>query len=377
MTPVPVPPRLRVHGPPFGDGHAELRGRVRSWVAEHVSPFVDAWEAAREFPRELYAAAGGAGLLGWKYRPEHGGCGPDLLADMVVTEELACCGSGGVAAGLGATKDLAPYYLARFGSPEQQQRWLPPAVRGEQVAALAVTEPGAGSDVAALRCRAEPDGDGWRLTGTKCFITNGSRADWVLVAARTGDAPGWQGVSLLVVPTGAAGFSADRLPTLGWRTSQTGLLHLSGVQVGAGALLGQPGGGFAMIMQSFQWERVALAVAAVAAAADDLDRVAGWGAGPDWWPLARRLAAARALAYQALSETVAGREAVPAVSAAKWLACDLAVETAGLRLAAAQGVSEHEVQRAERALRDARLGPIGGGAREVMADLVARALPLG
>jgi acyl-CoA dehydrogenase len=370
------PPRLRVHGAPYTAIHAVLRTEVRGWLAEHVTPHVEQWEAAREFPRELFSAAGAAGLLGWKYGPDYGGRGPDLLADMVISEELACCGSGGVAAGLGATKDLAPYYLARYGGPAQRGRWLAPAVRGDQVAALAVTEPGAGSDVAALRCRAVPDGDGWSLSGSKCFITNGCRADWVLVAARTADTTGWQGVSLLIVPTGAGGFTADRIHTLGWATSQTGLLHLDQVRVGPEALLGEPGAGFAMIMQSFQWERVALAVAAVAAAADDLDRVAAWGVDDSWWQLARRLASARALAYAALSETVAGRDAVPAVSAAKWLACDLAVDTAAHRFAAAQRVSAHEARLAERALRDARLGPIGGGAREVMAELVARSLPL-
>jgi len=242
------PPRLRVHGPPYQARHGDLRAEVRGWLAEHVTPHVEQWEAAREFPRELFAAAGAAGLLGWKYGPQYGGGGPDLLADMVISEELACCGSGGVAAGLGATKDLAPYYLARFGG-----------------------------------------------------------------------------------------------------------------------------------------ERVALAVAAVAAASEDLDRVARWqveagqiggGQQSQWWQLARRLASARALAYAALGETIEGREAVASVSAAKWLACDLAVETATLRLAAAQPVSAHEATVAERALRDARLGPIGGGAREVMAELVARSLQL-
>ncbi len=379
------PPRLRVHGPPYQARHGDLRAEVRGWLAEHVTPHVEQWEAAREFPRELFAAAGAAGLLGWKYGPQYGGGGPDLLADMVISEELACCGSGGVAAGLGATKDLAPYYLARFGGPAQRDRWLPPAVRGEQVAALAVTEPEAGSDVAALRCRAVPDGDGWLVSGSKSFITNGCRADWVLVAARTGESLGWQGVSLLIVPTDAAGFAADRIHTLGWATSQTGLLHLDQVRVGPEALLGAPGAGFAMIMQSFQWERVALAVAAVAAASEDLDRVARWqveagqiggGQQSQWWQLARRLASARALAYAALGETIEGREAVASVSAAKWLACDLAVETATLRLAAAQPVSAYEAMVAERALRDARLGPIGGGAREVMAELVARSLQL-
>ena len=364
---------------PFRPEHAVLRGEVRAWVSENIVPFAAEWEQAREFPRSLYAAAGDAGLLGWKYGPDDGGRGPDLLADVVVSEELTRCGSGGVAAGLGAPKDLAPFYVARFGTGEQRARWLRPAVAGRQVAALAVTEPEAGSDVAGIRCRATPDGDGgWTLDGTKCFITNGSRADWVLVAARSSDEPGWRGLSLFVVETTAPGFTADRIATLGWRTSQTGLLHLDAVRVGADALVGDGGDGFVMIMKSFQWERLCMAIAAVAGAAASLERVAEWSAtAPDarWWELAREVAAARALAYAALTAVINGRDVVPAVSAAKLLGCDLAVAAADYLLAKASAVSVAEAERAERALRDARLGPVGGGAREVMAELVARSLP--
>ena len=341
---------------------------MRAFVERELRPHADEWEAAREFPAAVFRAAGAAGLLGWKYGPEHGGRGPDPVADVVVTEELARCGSGGVAAGLGATKDLAPYYVARFGTDEQRARLLRPCVTGEAVAGLAVTEPGAGSDVAALTTRAVRDGDEWVLTGSKVFCTNGSRADWLLVAARTSDEPGAHGISLLVVPTSAPGFSATRIATLGWRTSQTGALAFDGVRLPADALLGEPGAGFVMIMKSFQWERLALALAAVSAAAANL--AATPGGGERWRSLAARLAAVRALTYDALDRHLAGEEPLRQVSAAKWLACDLDVETALLRYEAT-GTPE-----AERALRDARLGPIGGGAREVMAELVARTLPL-
>jgi acyl-CoA dehydrogenase len=330
-----------------------------------VRPYADEWEAAREFPSSLYASAGAAGLLGWKYGPSDGGRGPDFLADVVVTEELARCGSGGVAAGLGATKDLAPFYVARFGTASQRARWLVPAVSGEAVAGLAVTEPGAGSDVAALTTRAVRSGDEWVLNGSKVFCTNGSRADWLLVAARTSDEPGHAGISLFVVPTSVDGFSASRIATLGWRTSQTGALSFADVRLPADALLGEPGEGFVQIMRSFQWERLALAVASVSAAAANL---ALCPSVPP--PLARRLAAVRALAYDALARHLAGEDTLRQVSAAKWLACDLDVETALLRYECLRDAAS------ERALRDARLGPIGGGAREVMAELVARTLPL-
>jgi acyl-CoA dehydrogenase len=332
---------------------------VRSFVEAALRPYADEWEAARSFPSSVFAAAGEAGLLGWKYGPS-----PDFLADVVVTEELARCGSGGVAAGLGATKDLAPYYVHRFGTDAQRAAWVAPCVTGSAVAGLAVTEPGAGSDVAALATRAVRDGDEWVLTGSKVFCTNGSRADWLLVAARTSDEP--YGISLFVVPASARGFSASRIATLGWRTSQTGALAFDAVRLPEQALLGEVGAGFGMIMKSFQWERLALALASVSAAAANL---AACGAGVGR-PLAVRLAAVRALTYDALVRHLAGEEPLRQVSAAKWLACDLDVETALLRYQTLRDPVS------ERALRDARLGPIGGGAREVMVELVARTLPL-
>jgi acyl-CoA dehydrogenase len=341
---------------------------VRSYVEGTLRPYADEWEAARSFPRSVFASAGEAGLLGWKYGPVDGGLGPDPLADVVVTEELARCGSGGVAAGLGATKDLAPYYVYRFGTDDQRARWLRPCVSGAAVAGLAVTEPGAGSDVAALTTRAVRDGDGWVLDGSKVFCTNGSRADWILVAARTSDDGGAHGISLFVVPTDTPGFTASRIATLGWRTSQTGALSFASVSLPGDALLGAVGEGFVMIMKSFQWERLALAFGSLSASAANLAACRTGSA--EWRDLAVRLAAVRALAYDALTRHLAGEEPLRQVSAAKWLACDLDVETALLRYEAT-GTAV-----AERALRDARLGPIGGGAREVMAELVARTLSL-
>ncbi|HVE77643.1 MAG TPA: acyl-CoA dehydrogenase family protein [Gemmatimonadaceae bacterium] len=365
---------------PFSATHVAVRTDIRRWIATHVAPHVDEWEAQREFPRDLFVSAGAAGVFGHKYPPADGGCGPDPIADVVVTEELARCGSAGVAAAIGATKDLAPYYVARFGTPEQRARWLHPTIRGEAVAGLAVTEPGAGSDVAALTTRATADGDGWVIDGAKTFCTNGSWADWILVAARTSDA-GAHGVSLYVVPTGSAGFSATRIPTLGWRTSHTGALTFDRVRVSADALLGEVDGGFRLIMASFQWERLGMALAAVSAAAANLAAArphlsaAGVSTRAEWLALVRGLTAVRALTYDALQRHLAGAEPLHDVSAAKWRACDLDLETADLRLRLAPAATP-QARTAERALRDARLGPIGGGAREVMAELVARTLGL-
>src|SRR6266571_7007700 len=209
----------------FREEHQELRAAVRKFVEGQIRPHVEEWESAGDFPyREVFRAAGSLGLFGAKYEESYGGTGPDLVADAVITEELARCGSGGVAAALGAHKDLGPYYVYRFGTEEQRRRWFVPAVAGTSIGALAVTEPGAGSDVAAIRTRAERTETGWILSGTKTFITNGPIADFVVVAAVTGPEGGHHGISLFVVEAGTPGSSAQRIDTVGWRTSHTGEL---------------------------------------------------------------------------------------------------------------------------------------------------------
>ena len=356
---------------------------ARRFVTERILPHAAAWEAQGDFPRALFLQAGQAGLLGWKVPPELGGRGPDFLADAAVTEELAACGSGGVAAGLGAHKDLGPYYIARFGTDEQRRRWVPAAVAGEIVGALAVTEPHAGSDVAGIRTRARPQpGGDWVLDGTKTFITNGTRADVIVVAALTdpdADGGGHHGTTLFVLESTDPGFSARRIPTLGWRTSSTGELTFADVHLPADRVLGGQeavGQGFVSIMRNFQWERIVMALAAARGARDGLGRAVGGQRQRGRMPndrladLAGEVEAASALARDALRRFVDGQDAVRETSMAKWFACDLAVRVAeeALRLAGPAGLTGDEA----RALRDARLGPIGGGTTEIMLEVIGR-----
>src|SRR5204863_7615697 len=198
-----------------------------------LRPHAEEWEREMDFPvRQVFREAAKLGLFGAKYEEAYGGTGPDLVADAVITEELARCSSCGVAAALGAHKDLGPYYVYRFGTEGQRQRWLVPAVAGERIGALAVTEPNAGSDVAAIETRAVPEGDGWTITGRKAFITNGPIADFVVVAATTEPERGHKGITLFVIEADTPGFSATRMETVGWRTSHTGELSFDGVRVG-------------------------------------------------------------------------------------------------------------------------------------------------
>lgn len=363
------PPAVDVDYDLWRPQHDHLRTQVRGWLAEHVVPFVDEWEAQGGVPRELFTAAGEAGLFGWKLPLSIGGSGPDFLGDAVVTQELAGCWSGGTAAALGAHKDLGPYYVWRFGTDEQRERWVPDFMRGSSVGALGVTEPGAGSDVAGLRTRAVRDGGDWILDGSKTFITNGGWADVLVIAAVTDpEQGGHHGMSLFVVERGDDGFSSQRIDTLGWRTSSTAALTFDSVRLPAERLLGgEPmlGQGFVAIMHNFQWERIAMALGAVRSS----EAVVAMGVLPA--DLVAEVAAVRALTHRALRGFVAGEDVVRETSMAKWYACELAVRVCEAALEVG-GWSALAGGRLERKLRDARLGPIGGGTTEIMKEVVGR-----
>ncbi|HVL33209.1 MAG TPA: acyl-CoA dehydrogenase family protein [Actinomycetota bacterium] len=374
----------------FTDEHEALRVSVRDFIAREIHPHVEQWERDEDFPRALYKRFGELGLLGLKYEEEYGGSGPDLLADAVVNEELALCGSAGVAAGIGGHKDLGSYYVYRFGNDEQRRRWLVPSVAGDIIGALAVTEPNAGSDVAGLQTRATRDGEHYVLNGQKAFITNGSKADYVVVAVRTGG-DGYGGISLIVVERETPGFSTRRMDTVGWRTSHTGELFFDDCRVPAENLLGEENKGFVYIMQNFQWERIIMALGAVAASQKILDMAIAYAKERhafgrpvskfQVWrhrfaDLETEIAAARALTYHALRKFAAGEDALREVSMAKWLACELDWKVADEALQVHGGYGYMMEFPVQRAWRDARLGPIGGGTTEIMKEIIAKQIGL-
>ena len=376
----------------FTDDHDELRTTVRRFVERELASHAEEWERLREFPhREVFRQAGAIGLFGAKYDPPYGGTGPDLVADAVITEELARCRSGGVAAALGAHKDLGSCYLYRFGTEAQHQRWLVPAIGGEAITALAVTEPEAGSDVGGIRARATRDGTEWVLSGTKTFITNGPIADVVVVAAKTDPDAGHQGISLFVVERGSPGFVAQRVDTVGWRTSHTGELAFDHCRVPKDALLGEENRGFYHIMENFQWERIVMALGAISGAETTLETAIQYGRERQVFgrpvlkfqvwrhrlaDLATDLEAARSLAYHALRKVVAGEDAVREVSMAKWYATELAWKVADEALQIHGGYGYMMEFPVQRAWRDSRLGPIGGGTTEVMKEIIGQSYGL-
>jgi acyl-CoA dehydrogenase len=371
----------------FTRDHDALRAGVREFVEGALRPHAEEWEREGGFPvREVFRQAGGVGLFGAKFSEEYGGTGPDFVADALVTEEVARCSSAGVAAAFGAHKDLASYYLDRFGTEAQKRRWLVPSIAGEAIGALAITEPEAGSDVAAIATRAERTDEAWSLWGTKTFITNGPVADYAVVAARSNDEPGAPGISLFLVE--ASEFEARRIETLGWRTSHTGELSFDGA---AAELLGEEGRGFAHIMDCFTWERLSMALAAVAAAERTLEMAIAYAREREAFgrPVARfqiwrhrfadlatDIAAARSLTYHALRTVVAGEDATREVSMAKWLAAELDWRVADEALQVHGGYGYMMEYPVQRAWRDARVGPIGGGTTEIMKELIGRSYGL-
>ncbi|MEO8091275.1 MAG: acyl-CoA dehydrogenase family protein [bacterium] len=379
--------------PPFTDEHAQLRDSIGRWVREEVTPNVDEWEAAREFPRALYLRAGELGFLGLKYPAELGGQGGDCVHDAVWAEELAAAGaSGGVGAGLGAHTGIATPPVFNFGTPDQHERFLRPAIRGERIAALGITEPGAGSDVASIRTRADRVDGGYIVNGSKTFITNGVRADFLVCAVKTSDEGGHGGISFLILEREMPGYEvARKLEKMGWHSSDTAELVFTDVEVPDRNLLGEEGRGFYLIMANFAWERLLMALGAVggmqrlleAAISYSLERRAFGRPIGNFQvtrhkvaEMATKLEQSRALTYTALRRYAAGEDVIREVAMAKLLTQRALLEVADECLQIHGGYGYMREYGIERAVRDARLGPIGGGTDEVMKEILGKQLGL-
>ncbi len=376
--------------PLFTAEHEALRHSARAFVTREILPHIEEWETARDFPRSLFTVVADAGFFGLKFSPEHGGSGPDFIAQAVWVEELARCGAGGLAADIGAHSDLAALYVDRSGSQQQKARWLAPSIAGQLIGGLAITEPDAGSDVAATRTTAVRDGDGWVINGAKTYITNGSWADYIVVLATTDADAGHGGKTLFVVEAGTPGFERRRLSMLGWHTSHTGELTFSDVRVGDDHRLGEVGGGFYAVMQNFAWERVSMSLGAVVAAEGSLETAMRYGREREafgrpigtfqTWrhtfaDLATQIAMGRALTEHALRVMVAGGDdAAPLAARAKLFTQRLAVRVADACVQIHGGAGYMMEYPAQRYLRDTRLGPIGGGTDEIMAEIIGRSM---
>ena len=364
--------------PPFTDEHEAFRAQARAFVASELAPHVGEYERDRWFPNEVFLRCAREGYLGLKYEERYGGTGGGYVADAVWTEELSRVGSGGLASGIGAHTSIATPPIWKFGTEDQKQRYLVPAIRGEKIGALGITEPDAGSDVAGIKTRAERVDGGFVVNGEKTFITNGVRADFIVTAVKTTPDGGHHGLSFLVVDRGE-GVTSSKLEKLGWHASDTATIAFADVFVPEEQLLGELDRGFYLIMANFQWERLLMALGAVGAMAHLVELLAErLGRGTPSQAQRHRVAeaavaleAGRSLTYHGLRLFVAGRDAVREVTMAKLATQRAAYETAD----AALDLLGDEPALA-RAARDARLGPIGGGTDEIMKEILGKTLGL-
>ncbi len=400
---VPSSPRPRRPIPPFTAEHEAFRAAVRRFVQTELAPRAPEWEQARWFPNEVFKRLAELGYIGLKFPARYGG-GDDVVADAVFAEELAWCGSGGLAAGIGAHSGIALPPIASFGTDEQKQRFLVPGIRGEKIAALAITEPDAGSDVASIRTHARKVDGGYVVNGSKTFITGGVRADVLVTAARTTPTGGQpddscgarsgeagrrararhEGISFLLVERGP-GVVSTPLEKLGWHASDTAHISLDDVFVPEENLLGQENTGFYLIMANFQWERLLMALGAVGAMQATFERTLEFARQSvgDHQAVRHMLAevavtieAGRDVTYAALRRYVAGEDAVREVTIAKLATQRSAFDVIDTCLQIHGDAGYIKDCGIERAARDARLGPIGGGTDEIMKEILGRALGL-
>jgi len=379
----------------FSDEHEMLRKSIRAFVEKEVTPHVREWEDAGRIPRSLWRRLGELGFLGLEFPTEHGGGGGDFLSSVVLGEEMARCRSGGVAFSVLVHTDMSSPWLTRFGTEAQKRRYLPRIIAGELVCALAITEPGTGSDMAALSTRAERRGDHYVLTGGKLFITNGVYGDLYFVAART--APGTpgrrhDGISMFLVERGLPGFSVSRkLDKMGMRASDTAELSFQDMRVPAENLLGREGVGFYEVMRVFQRERLVAGLHAVAGCARALEDTIAYVQerhafdGPlsekqvirhKVADLATLIEAGRWLTYAACLKFGAGEDVVKEISMVKLFTADMAQKVAYDCVQLHGGYGYMREYPVERFFRDMRLMTIGGGTSEIMKEIIAKQMEL-
>jgi acyl-CoA dehydrogenase len=368
--------------------HAALRLQARRFAEREIAAHATEWDEAGEFPRELYRKQAQAGLLGIGYPEALGGLAGDIGHAFVVSEELVLAGkSVGTVVGVGSHAIALPPILA-LGSDAQKRRFIPEVLAGEKIAALAITEPGAGSDVAGLQTRAVRDGDSYVVNGSKLFITSGCRADFVTTAVRTGE-PRHAGISLLVIERGTPGFEVSKkLRKTGWWASDTAELSFQDCRVPAANLIGRENEGFAAITANFVAERLMLAAQCVAIAelayresvaftqqrrVFDKPLTGFQVTRHKLAEMATRIAAARALTGECVARYLEGENAVSLAAMAKNAATDMCTFVCDTAVQLHGGMGYMRETVVERLSRDARLYPIGGGTREIMNEIIAKA----
>jgi citronellyl-CoA dehydrogenase len=372
----------------FTEEHRKLADTVAKFVDKEINPHVDAWETAEQFPaHEVFKKLGNLGLLGVKYEEKYGGLGLDFSYSMVMAEELGAIHCGGVPMAIGVHTDMCTPALARFGSDELKEQFLAPSIAGDMVGCLGVSEPGGGSDVAAVKTTAKLDGNDYVINGTKMWITNGMQADWCCLLANTSDGPAHKNKSLIVVPMDAVGISRQKIKKIGMNSSDTAQLFFDNVRVPKRNLIGQEGLGFTFQMLQFQEERLWGAAGSL----KSLDRLIDltidytrerktFGASVlnnqvvhfRLAELRTEVEALRSMTYRAVEAYAGGKDVTKLASMAKLKCGRLSREVTDACLQFWGGMGFTWDNPISRAYRDSRLVSIGGGADEIMLGIICK-----
>jgi len=371
----------------FTDAHEELRTHVRRFLEKEVQPHLEEWEE-KTFPDSIMRRFGELGFLGLRYPAEYGGQAGDYFSAVVLSEEMARIAAGGLGMAVAVQSEMATPPVFRFGTEEQKERWLVPAIKGEQIAALAITEPDAGSDVAGITTVARRFGDEFIVNGRKIFITNGARCHWALVVTKADRERGHKGFNLLLIEKGTPGFEVSRtLQKLGMHSSDTAELVFEDCRVPVSNLIGDEGDGFKNLMWELQGERMIAAAGAIAGAARVFEytmdyareRKAFGQAIASFQVIKHRLvdmgtkiASVQAFVYETAKKWDDGEYPVREISQAKLLATQVACEVADDAIQILGGHGYMREFPVERAWRDARLARIGAGTDEIMKEIIAK-----
>lgn len=372
----------------FTDQHRALDETVTRFVRQEIDPHVDEWERAEQFPsREIFKKLGDLGLLGIKYPEAYGGLGLDFSYSMVMAEAIGAARCGGVPMAIGVHTDMCTPALARFGSDELRREFLAPSIAGDMIGCIGVSEPGGGSDVAAVRTSARKDGDDYLIDGSKMWITNGMQADWCCLLVNTSDGPVHKNKSLIVVPLNARGVTRQKIHKIGMHSSDTAQLFFDGVRVPRRHLIGQEGMGFMFQMLQFQEERLWGAASSLRGMDQLIDKTIAYTRERKAFgksildnqvvhfrlaELRTEVAALRALTYQAVEQYVSGKDVTKLASMAKLKCGRLSREVADSCLQYWGGMGYTLDNDVSRAYRDSRLVSIGGGADEIMLGIIAK-----
>lgn len=378
--------------PYFTEEHELLRKTIRKFVDKEVKPFVEEWESAGEFPIEILKRMGDLGFLGLRYSKEVGGQGGDYFSSIVFAEELAKCGCGGFPMAIAVQTDMATPPIDQFGSADQKERFLKPAIKGDKLAAIGITEPNHGSDVASIETRARKEGNEWIINGSKMFITNGTRADFITLVTRTSDEPGYKGISLFLVDLDSPGVSVSKkLDKVGMRSSDTAELIFDNVRVPDANLLGEEGKGFSYIMWELQGERMISAAGSIGMAEYAYNLAYQYAKTRRQFkqPIANfqviahllvemktEIEICKELTYATAYRFSNGEVPSKEISMSKLAAAQMAhwVADRALQIFGGNGyMSEYPIQRI---WRDTRLHRIGAGADEIMKEIISKQIGL-